>query len=87
VAIARAIAKRPDVILCDEPTGALDVETGRLVLGTLVDINAQLGTTTAIITHNVVIAGIADRVLRMTGGHIVDVHENATRVPVASLAW
>ena len=59
VAIARAIAKRPDVLLCDEPTGALDAETGRLVLETLVDVNRELGTTTAVITHNAVIAGIA----------------------------
>jgi putative ABC transport system ATP-binding protein len=87
VAIARAIAKRPDVILCDEPTGALDVETGRLVLETLVNINQQVGTTTAIITHNAVIAGIADRVLRMTGGRIVSVEVNPVRAPVAGLAW
>lgn len=87
VAIARAIAKRPDVLLCDEPTGALDAETGRLVLQTLVDVNRTVGTTTAIITHNAVIAGIADRVLRMTGGRISDVHLNATRANVADLSW
>jgi putative ABC transport system ATP-binding protein len=87
VAIARAIAKRPDVLLCDEPTGALDAETGRLVLQTLADVNRTVGTTTAIITHNAVIAGIADRVLRMTGGRISDVHLNATRANVADLSW
>ena len=87
VAIARAVAKRPDVLLCDEPTGALDVETGRLVLQTLVDVNAKLGTATAIITHNAVIAGIAHRVLRLTGGRISETKVNASRVPVSELAW
>jgi len=87
VAIARAIAKRPDVLLCDEPTGALDAETGRLVLRTLVDVNREVGTTTAIITHNAVIAGIADRVLRMTSGRISDVQRNMTRLSVDELSW
>jgi len=87
VAIARAIAKRPDVLLCDEPTGALDAETGRLVLKTLIDVNHEIGTATAIITHNAVIAGIADRVLRMTGGRISDVQRNAHRVSVDELSW
>jgi putative ABC transport system ATP-binding protein len=87
VAIARAVAKRPDVLLCDEPTGALDAETGRLVLKTLLDVNREIGTATAVITHNAVIAGIADRVLRMTSGHIVSAEPNATRVPVDSLVW
>ena len=87
VAIARAIAKRPDVLLCDEPTGALDAETGRLVLQTLVDVNREVGTATAVITHNAVIANIADRVLRMTSGKITDVQCNATRASVAELAW
>jgi putative ABC transport system ATP-binding protein len=87
VAIARAIAKRPDVLLCDEPTGALDVETGRLVLQTLVDVNTTLGTATAIITHNAVIAGIAHRVLRLTGGRISETKVNATRMAVADLSW
>ena len=87
VAIARAIAKRPDVLLCDEPTGALDAETGRLVLKTLVDVNREIGTATAIITHNAVIAAIADRVLRMTGGRISDVQRNAHRVSVDELSW
>ena len=87
VAIARAVAKRPDVLLCDEPTGALDVETGRLVLTTLVDVNREVGTATAIITHNAVIAGIADRVLRMTSGRISSVERNARRVAVDQLTW
>jgi putative ABC transport system ATP-binding protein len=87
VAIARAIAKRPDVLLCDEPTGALDAETGRLVLKTLIDVNREIGTATAVITHNAVIAGIADRVLRMTSGKIVSVEKNATHVPVEQLVW
>jgi putative ABC transport system ATP-binding protein len=87
VAIARAVAKRPDVLLCDEPTGALDAETGRLVLKTLADVNRDVGTATAIITHNAVIAGIADRVLRMTSGRIADARRNARRVPVEELSW
>jgi len=87
VAIARAVAKRPDVLLCDEPTGALDAETGRLVLKTLVDVNREIGTATAIITHNAVIAGIADRVLRMQSGRISQVQRNAQRVSVDELVW
>jgi putative ABC transport system ATP-binding protein len=87
VAIARAIAKRPDVLLCDEPTGALDAETGRLVLQTLADVNNELGTTTAIITHNAVIASMADRVLRMTSGTISQERRNAQRTPVSQLDW
>ena len=87
VAIARAVAKRPDVLLCDEPTGALDAETGRLVLKTLADVNRDVGTATAIITHNAVIAGIADRVLRMTSGRIAEEQRNARRVPVEELTW
>ncbi len=87
VAIARAVAKRPDVLLCDEPTGALDAETGRMVLRTLLDVNRSVGTATAIITHNAVIAGIADRVLRMTGGRLTDVQRNLRRVSVDDLTW
>jgi putative ABC transport system ATP-binding protein len=87
VAIARAVAKRPDVLLCDEPTGALDADTGRLVLKTLTDVNRELGTTTVIITHNAVIASIADRVLRMTSGQIVDVRVNTTRADIDDLEW
>ena len=87
VAIARAVAKRPDVLLCDEPTGALDAETGRLVLKTLVDVNQQVGTATAIITHNAVIAGIADRVLRMASGRLSEAQRNTRRVSVDELVW
>jgi putative ABC transport system ATP-binding protein len=87
VAIARAIAKRPDVLLCDEPTGALDAETGRLVLRTLADVNREIGTATAIITHNAVIAGMADRVLRMTSGRISETRRNARRLSVDDLSW
>jgi putative ABC transport system ATP-binding protein len=87
VAIARAVAKRPDVLLCDEPTGALDAETGRLVLETLMNVNREVGTTTAVITHNAVIAGIADRVLRMTSGKIIEARRNARRVAVSELSW
>src|SRR5574342_96847 len=87
VAIARAVAKQPDVLLCDEPTGALDAETGRLVLRTLADVNREIGTATAIITHNAVIAGMADRVLRMTSGRIVDVRRNARRARPDELSW
>ncbi|HSQ30077.1 MAG TPA: ABC transporter ATP-binding protein [Gemmatimonadaceae bacterium] len=87
VAIARAVAKRPDVLLCDEPTGALDVETGRLVLQTLVDVNREIGTATVVITHNAVIATIADRVLHMSGGRISEVQRNAQRATVEDLVW
>lgn len=87
VAIARAIAKRPDVLLCDEPTGALDYETGKLVLNAIDRVNRELGTTTAVITHNVAIAGMADRVVRMTSGRITDDQRNARRISAAELSW
>ena len=87
VAIARAIAKRPSVLLCDEPTGALDVETGKNVLEALVRVRDELGTTVAIITHNVAIAAIADRVISFGGGAITEEHRNATRASVATLHW
>ena len=87
VAIARAVAKRPDVLLCDEPTGALDAETGRLVLRTLADVNAEVGTATVVITHNVVIAGMADRVLHLAGGRIAREERNAHRASVDELSW
>ncbi len=87
VAIARAIAKRPEVLLCDEPTGALDVRTGITVLEALAYLNRELGTLTVIITHNAVIAGMADRVLMLSDGCIVNVHRNDRRVSVDSLAW
>jgi putative ABC transport system ATP-binding protein len=87
VAIARAIAKRPAVLLCDEPTGALDLETGKLVLKALADINLELGTTTIIITHNVAIAEMADRVIRLSSGHITEVRANERRVGIDELRW
>lgn len=87
VAIARAIAKRPDVLLCDEPTGALDIETGRLVLEALAHVNRDLGTTTVVITHNAVIADMADRVIRLSSGRIADERRNAHRASPNELSW
>jgi putative ABC transport system ATP-binding protein len=87
VAIARAIAKRPDLLLCDEPTGALDSATGILVLEAIERVNRELGTTTALITHNAVIAGIADRVLLFGDGRIVDEKRNETRLAPGELSW
>ena len=87
VAIARAIAKRPDVLLCDEPTGALDYETGKLVLAAIVRVNAELHTTTALITHNAAIAAMADRVVRMTSGRITEDYRNERRALPEELSW
>jgi putative ABC transport system ATP-binding protein len=87
VAIARAIAKRPDVLLCDEPTGALDSETGILVLEAIERVNRELGTTTAVITHNTVIGQMADRVIHFGDGHVVSSEINDTRRPAAELSW
>jgi putative ABC transport system ATP-binding protein len=87
VAIARALAKRPDVLLCDEPTGALDAETGKIVLEALTQANRELATTTAVITHNAPIARLADRVLRMRSGRIVEEVRNATKHRPADLDW
>jgi putative ABC transport system ATP-binding protein len=87
VAIARAIAKRPAVLLCDEPTGALDSETGILVLQALVHINQELGTTTAVITHNADIATIADRVIHLSNGHISGVDHNVSKKDARDLQW
>lgn len=87
VAIARSIAKRPDVLLCDEPTGALDVETGALVLDVIQRINMELGTTVAIITHNAAIAGMADRVISMRDGRIVNVQRNERRISSREVVW
>ena len=87
VAIARAIAKRPDVLLCDEPTGALDSKTGILVLEALERVNRELGTTTALITHNAGMAEMAHRVIRFADGAVVEVKVNATRRPARDLAW
>jgi putative ABC transport system ATP-binding protein len=87
VAIARAVAKRPDVLLCDEPTGALDFPTGKIVLEVLERINQELGTTTAIITHNTAIAAMADRVIRIGSGRISEVHINQTKARPSDLTW
>ena len=87
VAIARALAKRPECLLCDEPTGALDIETGRLVLEALVRANRELGTTTIVITHNATIAGMADRVLKLADGRLVASDINPHRLAPAELQW
>ena len=87
VAIARAVARRPDVLLCDEPTGALDCATGRVVLDVLARVNRELGSTTAVITHNAVIAGMADRVVRFGDGRVVGDARNEVPVPVSELRW
>jgi putative ABC transport system ATP-binding protein len=87
VAIARAVAKRPDVLLCDEPTGALDVKTGVLVLEAIQKINVELHTTTAVITHNAVIGDMADRVIHLSGGEITGVEVNERKRPAAELKW
>jgi putative ABC transport system ATP-binding protein len=87
VAIARAIAKQPDALLCDEPTGALDYETGKLVLDVLERVNRELGTTTALITHNAAIAAMADRVIRMRSGQIAEIRRNARRARPDELSW
>jgi putative ABC transport system ATP-binding protein len=87
VAIARAIAKQPEVLLCDEPTGALDISTGILVLEAIARVNRDLGTTVAVITHNVAIAAMADRVLRMADGRIASAEKNERRISASELEW
>jgi len=87
VAIARAIAKRPEVLLCDEPTGALDYTTGKVVLDVIAAINQKLGTTTAVITHNAAIARMADRIVRMRSGRITEVEINPQKVDPSKLEW
>jgi putative ABC transport system ATP-binding protein len=87
VAIARAIAKRPEILLCDEPTGALDVKTGMAVLEGIEQVNRELGTLVVIITHNAVIAEMADRVINLSDGHITGIQRNPQRRAVRSLAW
>ena len=87
VAIARAIAKQPEVLLCDEPTGALDFRTGIVVLEAIDRVNRELGTTTAVITHNAVIAAMADRVLTLSDGRIAAERRNAEKQPPQALAW
>lgn len=87
VAIARAIAKRPAVLLCDEPTGALDVKTGIVVLEAIERVNRELGTSTAVITHNAVIADMAERVITLSNGRIAEVKHNEHRRPARELSW
>ncbi len=87
VAIARAIVKRPDVLLCDEPTGALDYVTGKLVLETIARINSELGTTAVVITHNAAIAGMADRVVQLGDGRIQKVDVNTHKLTPSQLSW
>jgi putative ABC transport system ATP-binding protein len=87
VAIARAIAKRPDVLMCDEPTGALDVSTGKRVLEVLERVNRELGTTVVVITHNAAMAALADRVVRLADGHIVSLTRNPTRARPEEIVW
>lgn len=88
VAIARAIAKRPAVLLCDEPTGALDISTGIVVLEALARVNAELGTTTLVITHNAAIASMADRVIRLADGRVAAVEERSgSKLSPRELVW
>ncbi len=87
VAIARAVAKRPEVLLCDEPTGALDAVTGKLVLSVLVRVNRETGTSTAIITHNEAIGSLGDTVVRMSSGRIVETHHTAQRAALDPIHW
>ncbi len=87
VSIARAIAKRPDVLLCDEPTGALDYHTGVIVLEAVARINREFGTTTVVITHNAAIAGMADRVVRLADGMVASISTNPHRLSPRDIAW
>ncbi len=87
VAVARAVAKRPDVLLCDEPTGALDFASGKVVLEVLDRVNRELGTTTVVITHNAAIAAMADRVIHIGSGRIAEIGANAAKASPAELSW
>jgi putative ABC transport system ATP-binding protein len=87
VAIARAVAKRPEVLLCDEPTGALDAQTGKLVLAVIEKVNRETGTTTAIITHNAAIGRLGDTVVRMSSGEIVERRTNPQRASMDEIEW
>lgn len=87
VAIARAVAKRPEILLCDEPTGALDISTGKVVLEVLRNVNERMGTTLVVITHNAAIGEIADRVIRMADGDVREVVEHASRKSLDDVDW
>ncbi|HQE82745.1 MAG TPA: ABC transporter ATP-binding protein [Candidatus Hydrogenedentes bacterium] len=87
VAIARAVAKQPEILLCDEPTGALDFQTGKVVLEMLQHINDETGTTVIVITHNAAIGKMAHRVIRMMDGHVREIIENAERLEPSQLEW
>ena len=87
VAIARAIAKRPSVLLCDEPTGALDISTGIVVLEALARVNTELGTTTVVITHNAAIASMADQVIRLADGRVMSVEDRTDKLAASELSW
>jgi putative ABC transport system ATP-binding protein len=87
VAIARAIAKRPAVLLCDEPTGALDISTGIVVLEALAHVNTELGTTTVVITHNAAIASMADRVIRLADGRVISIEDRTDKLSAQELNW
>ncbi|MBU6505185.1 MAG: ABC transporter ATP-binding protein, partial [Betaproteobacteria bacterium] len=87
VAVARAVAKRPDVLLCDEPTGALDYSGGKIVLEVLARVNRELGTTTVVITHNAAIAAMADRMIRISSGEIVETRRNEHKASPSELQW
>lgn len=87
IAIARAIAKQPQLLFCDEPTGALDLHTGILVLDAIHQINTSLGTTTVVITHNAAIAGMADRVILLADGQITEIRHNAKKISAKELQW
>jgi len=87
VAIARAVAKRPELLLCDEPTGALDYRTGKLVLEVIEKVNRELGTTTLVITHNVSISGMADRIITLRSGEVVEDRRNEKKISPSELSW
>ena len=87
MAIARAIAKQPQLLLCDEPTGALDYATGKRVLEVIAKVNAELGTTAIVITHNVAIAGMADRVLQLGDGRIAGETRPARKLTASEISW
>jgi putative ABC transport system ATP-binding protein len=87
VAVARAIAKRPELLLCDEPTGSLDSESGVQVLEAIAEVTAAVGATTMIVSHNAAIAGMADRIVRFRDGRIADVAQNPRKAPPREMSW